>query len=147
MMLDTAAITPNHSLWPEFKRALEGASLPSADLGDPQQYFFAFTSGGAPCAFGGVFLSGTDALLRSVVVMPDSRGLGSGARVVAMLARWAKAQGVKRLWLLTTDADGFFELQGFSRMDRLAAPPAIAATREFSALCPSSAVLMCLTLV
>ena len=147
MMLNPVAIAPDHLLWPEFKLALNGASLPHDDLGDVDQHFFAFTSGGVPCAFGGLFLSGPDALLRSIVVMPDNRGLGSGASVVAMLGRWAKAQNVKRLWLLTTVADAFFERQGFSRMDRLHTPKAIAATREFSTICPSSAVLMCQTLV
>ena len=147
MNLDPVAITPEHPQWLQFELALEGASLPRGDLEDADQAFFAFTTGGAPCAFGGVVLSGSEALLRSVVVMPDSRGFGVGAHVVAMLSRWASGQEAKRLWLLTTDADDFFKRQGFRQMDRTTAPKAIAATREFSALCPSSAVLMCLTLV
>ena len=46
------------------------------------------------------------------------------------------------IWLLTIDADGFFESLGYGRRERDEAPEAIVGTAEFADLCPASAVLM-----
>lgn len=43
-------------------------------------------------------------------------------------------------------AAGFFEGLGFRREERAGVPPAIQGTREFSAFCPASAVVMHLAL-
>jgi N-acetylglutamate synthase-like GNAT family acetyltransferase len=42
----------------------------------------------------------------------------------------------------TTDAAPFFDWLGFAPVSREAAPDALRRTRQFSALCPASAVLM-----
>jgi len=46
------------------------------------------------------------------------------------------------MYLLTTTAEAFFELLGFRRIERHAAPPEIQRSAEFSSLCPSSATVM-----
>jgi len=50
------------------------------------------------------------------------------------------------LYLLTTTAEAYFERLSFKPVERQAAPPEVQATREYSALCPSSSSLMVKTL-
>jgi len=82
------------------------------------------------------------ALLRSLVVAADARGLGIGPALVTALEVACLADGVGELWLLTIDADAFFEKLGYVPRDRADAPAAIRTTEEFSGLCPGDAVLM-----
>ena len=83
-----------------------------------------------------------DRLLRSIVVLPDRRGHGLGQALVATLEQQARHLRVQRLHLLTTTAAPFFRTLGYADTDRGAAPPAIAASREFAALCPASAAYL-----
>lgn len=85
---------------------------------------------------------GADRLLRSIVVLPDRRGHGLGQALVATLEQQARHLRVQRLHLLTTTAAPFFRTLGYADTDRGAAPPAIAASREFAALCPASAAYL-----
>lgn len=81
-------------------------------------------------------------LLRSLVVDSGNRSDGLGRQLVAALEHVAMASGIGELWLLTIDADSYFERLGFSQQSRTAAPDAIAASEEFTSLCPDDAVLM-----
>ena len=127
----------------ELKDALRQAGLPTEDLGRPEQRFWRFTaSDGGPVGYAGLEGIGPDLLLRSVLIDPAARGHGHGRALVEAIAGEAARLGVERLWLLTLDAAGFFEKAGFTRVPRDEAPPAIAATAEFTSLCPVSAVCM-----
>jgi N-acetylglutamate synthase-like GNAT family acetyltransferase len=120
-----------------FVSALGQAGLPTDDLdAAPFRYFH---SDGV--AWGGIS-SGDDALLRSVVVLPSTRRGGHGAAIVEALAAQACDDGTRRLWLLTTDAAPFFARLGWRAVERTIAPAAIANSRQFSDLCPSTATLM-----
>ena len=81
-------------------------------------------------------------LLRSLIVLPARRRGGVGQALVTALEKVAADKGIDELWLLTIDADGWFEQLGYRRQDRNAAPSAIQQTEEFSSLCPGDAVLM-----
>ena len=94
-------------------------------------------------AFGGLEGSGPDQLIRSVVVTSSVRQRGFGRRIVEALAGQARTDGAKRLWLLTTSADGFFADLGWTIVERGKAPEPVRATPQFAGLCPASAVLMC----
>nr|WP_183930439.1 arsenic resistance N-acetyltransferase ArsN2 [Sphingomonas sp. BK345] len=120
---------------------LETANLPSADLADPGRLFFHFEADSL-VGYGGLEGGGADRLLRSIVVLPDRRGHGLGRALVATLERQARNLGVERLHLLTTTAAPFFRTLGYADADRGAAPPAVAASREFTALCPASAAYL-----
>ncbi len=85
---------------------------------------------------------GRHGLLRSLVVKEEFRGKGYGRRLCQELIELAKQKGVEELYLLTTNAEGFFRKLGFSVIKREDAPGVIQKTEEFSALCPSSAVCM-----
>ena len=132
-------------LWPSFVAALQHASLPTDDIGDSGQVFFVLRAEGDPIGFGGYESHAYDALLRSLVVPVQHRHVGVGRRILSALVFRLRQDKVERIWLLTNDAAEFFEKQGFVRRPRTAAPAVIAGTREFSSLCPASALLMCLT--
>ena len=85
-------------------------------------------------------------LLRSLVVSADARGGGVGPALVTALEVACLANAVEELWLLTIDADWFFEKCGFAARDRADAPDVIRSTAEFQGLCPQDAVLMSKTL-
>lgn len=125
------------------RAALDDAGLPSADLSEPGRSFFAFrTLSGHLLGHGGFETHGADVLIRSVVVAKEGRGCGVGRAILPLLLRRAFDRGARQAWLLTTDAAGFFEKNGFRRIERSAAPAAILATRQAAALCPASAVLL-----
>lgn len=125
-----------------FCNALAMADLPVSDLGDGDAVYFALNDGGATVAFGGIAGTGPDRLLRSIVVPAGARRTGIGARIVAALEEEAKRAGADRLWLLTTDAAGFFDRIGWRAADRSAAPDAIRQSAQFASICPASATLM-----
>jgi protein-tyrosine-phosphatase/N-acetylglutamate synthase-like GNAT family acetyltransferase len=83
-------------------------------------------------------------LLRTVAVAPAERGRGTGIALVADRLAMASANGVERVYLLTTTAAPLFRRFGFTDADRASAPAALATSPELAALCPSSASFMCL---
>ena len=95
----------------------------------------------------GLEILGTVGLLRSLVVEKSARSTGLGGKLVGSLESAAEAAGIVELWLLTIDAERFFQRHNFEIVDRTAAPDAIRRTDEFSSLCPDSAYLMRKTLV
>lgn len=120
---------------------LNEARLPSADLAEPGRLFFRINAEGL-VGFGGLEGEGADRLLRSVLVLPGYRGVGIGRGLVAVLEQAARQLGVQRLHLLTTTASRFFRTMGYEEADRRAAPSGIAASREFTSLCPASATYL-----
>ena len=125
------------------KAALRKANLPADDVTEPRVLFWRFsTQDDVPAGFGGLEICGSDALMRSVVTLPPLRGQGVGGAIVAALEAEARLAKCMSVYLLTTSAQGLFEKRGYARLDRSAAPAAIRATAQFSALCPDSAVLM-----
>ena len=81
-------------------------------------------------------------LLRSLVVAPSLHRQGRGAALVAAAERLAVRRGIDDMFLLTTEAAGFFALLDYLRVDRASAPPAVQQTSQFSFSCPASAVCM-----
>ncbi|MEO8037231.1 MAG: arsenic resistance N-acetyltransferase ArsN2 [Betaproteobacteria bacterium] len=122
---------------------LQDARLPSADLASVDlQAFFACGSPESPDGVVGLELHGRLALLRSLAVRRGRGSLGLGHALVEAAERHAWSHGVARIYLLTTTAGGLFQRLGYAHADRDAAPAVIRHTREFTALCPASAVLM-----
>ena len=128
--------------FPAFVDALKAAALPTDDL-DGGARFYSSQVDGVVVAFGGLEGGGADQLLRSIVVPAGLRGGGHGWQVAQALAGQARTDGAESLWLLTTSADGFFASLGWTVIGRASAPEAVRASRQFSGLCPVSAVLMC----
>ena len=126
---------------PELAAALKPAHLPTEDLADGGRTFFGLDEGGQRVGYAGYELYGEEALLRSVVVLPEQRGKGYGRAITnAVLAEAAKA-GARRAFLLTTTAEAFFAHEGFSPMDRADAPAAILATKQAATICSTATLL------
>ena len=81
-------------------------------------------------------------LLRSVAVREEARGQSLGRRLVAHMLDHAQHIGLKRLYLLTTTAEDWFERWGFRRVPRSELPEALSASAELSGACPDSATAM-----
>jgi amino-acid N-acetyltransferase len=128
---------------PVIAAALAEAGLTIADLGLPNRRLYCLRDrDGAVVALSGLEVYAVDALLRSVLVVPTRRRHGLGRTIVALTMDEAAALGARRIFLLTTDAQPFFERLGFVAIARKQAPPAIAATAEFERLCPATATCM-----
>jgi arsenate reductase len=127
------------------RRLLEQEKLPAAGLLD--QFPSAYVIGrldGEVVGVAGLETYGTTGLLRSVAVAPAQRRRGTGQRLVADRLAAAKAMGLDAVYLLTTDAAGYFPRFGFSAALREAAPPDLAASPEFSCACPATATCLVL---
>ena len=119
------------------------AGLPFSDLTDAHlEHFFGCGSISAPEGIVGLELYGSVALLRSLAVSSKCRGRGCGTALVAQAELFARSQGAREIYLLTTTAERFFERLGYARALREAAPVVIQRTQEFSILCPSSSAFM-----
>jgi N-acetylglutamate synthase-like GNAT family acetyltransferase len=126
----------------EFRRCLEEAKLPTVDLIGTDKVYFRLVEGGEGRAYGGFEIRGSHALLRSIVVEGRHRGHGYGRSLVLALIAEAGRRGLRGAWLLTNTAAAFFASLGFTPSAREFAPPEIAATKQFTELCPASAKLM-----
>lgn len=122
------------------------AELPAADLTEELLNGFVVLEGVDVLAAGGLEVLGPDALLRSVVVAPASRGQGLAKRIVDALIEDARRRHLRSIWMLTTTAAEFFPRWGFRPADRESAPSGIAASAEFASLCPGTATCFVLRL-
>lgn len=121
---------------------LAAAALPADGVAAGFDRFVVAERAGAIVGAAGIELHGGDALLRSVVVADTARGGGIGAALVEAALRAARAAGARRVYLLTTTADGWFPRHGFERIERSAVPAAVRESVEFTSACPASAVVM-----
>ncbi|MCW9028921.1 MAG: arsenic resistance N-acetyltransferase ArsN2 [Kangiella sp.] len=90
----------------------------------------------------GIELHDHYALLRSLAIADSERGQGLGALLLKHAEEAAHILGVKELYLLTTTATPFFSRLGYQLVDRAMAPAAIAQSKQFAGICPSSATFM-----
>jgi len=128
---------------PTIAAALADAGLPNLDIGLPDQRFYCFRDrSGTLVGFSGLDICGADALLRSVLVLSAQREQGFGRAIVQATLERAGTLGVRRIFLLTTSAQPFFERLGFATIPRSRAPAQIAETAEFKSLCPETAICM-----
>ena len=119
---------------------LTSAELPVEDLDVAMlEAFVVATEGGELLGVAGLEVYGSNALLRSPAVDTEHRSRGLGARLVDAIETEARSRGVTAVYLLTTTAARFFERLGYTAHDRATVPPSIAATAEFSSLCPDTA--------
>jgi amino-acid N-acetyltransferase len=129
--------------WHAVRDLLAASSLPVDDLG-PNRLgrFLIAEDGGELVGLIGLDIHGTTGLLRSLVVAESARRAGLGGKLVGALESAAQAAGLTDLWLLTIDAEKFFERHGFDIVEREVAPDEIRETDEFGNLCPQTAYLM-----
>lgn len=143
--MDEAAVTlrqadPDHLGYVE--RLLARNGLPTDDIDAHADCFFVAVQDGERVGVAGVESYPPNGLLRSVVVEESHRGRGLGGTLCDQVEARAWERGVRTLYLLTTTATDFFRSRGYERFDRSDAPAAIRETRQFAALCPSTATCL-----
>jgi amino-acid N-acetyltransferase len=121
-------------------RLLETCELPSNDVAAHLHRFIVAKE--TDRLVGCIGMEREGPLLRSLAVDPSHRNRGVAQHLCEQLLHHAKEQGTQEIFLLTTTAAKFFEKIGFERKDREEAPESIRRNRQFTELCPSSAVLM-----
>lgn len=82
------------------------------------------------------------ALLRSVAVAAERHGTGLGTRLTAATLEYARAHGVRTVYLLTETAADFFPRFGFHPVARADVAPAVRQSPEFTGACAETAVAM-----
>ena len=122
--------------------ALEAVGLPMDDVYEPGRRFYRFEDDAGLIGYGGLEHAGPAILIRSITVIDGRRNAGLGAEILSWLEAEAARLQATGLYLLTTSATAFFQRHGYAALPRSAAPPAIAASRQFSTLCPASASFM-----
>jgi amino-acid N-acetyltransferase len=119
----------------------EGLPIDDLDASSLERFLVCRDEKGVVAAVG-LEVFGRVALLRSLVVSPEMRGQGLGVQLTSAAEALASQSGVESIYLLTTTAEEFFRARGYRILARSDAPAAIQGTTQFSALCPSTAILM-----
>ncbi|HYD60267.1 MAG TPA: arsenic resistance N-acetyltransferase ArsN2 [Noviherbaspirillum sp.] len=133
---------------PALKALLDSGGLPTSDLMEAHlENFIILAQAGRIAGSIGMERFGEDALLRSLAVDTMMRGEGYGSRLLELMEARASEDGVRRLYLLTTSADNFFEHQGYERIERASVPESIRNTKQFAGICPASATCLFKALV
>lgn len=125
---------------------LREAGLPVDEVTEWLPRYVVAEADGRLVGVAGLEVHGTDGILRSVVVEPERQGTGLGGRLAATVIASARSAGLRRLYLLTETAAGYFPRHGFRRIPRESASPAVQDSVEFREACPDSAVAMMLEL-
>jgi amino-acid N-acetyltransferase len=121
---------------------LRAAKLPERGVVDQFGHYLVTRDLGEVVGACGLELYGENALLRSLVVDGPSRGQGAGDGLVRGAVELAQKLGARGLFLLTTDAQRYFERYGFEACAREGAPAGIRESWELREGCPTSAAFM-----
>ncbi len=133
----------NRTDWAEVRELLALCHLPTDDLDEQAgKVFHAAINRDRVVGVTGIELYGPVGLVRSLAVNEVFRGKGIGEKLYAAIENYALQNDVLRLYLLTETAEQYFRRLGYEVIDRDIAPMSIQQTRQFSQLCPSSAVFM-----
>ncbi len=107
-----------------------------------ENFVIAENESGSWIGVAGVEFYGESGLLRSVAVEEQSRGRGHGRILVNTVLGNARDRGIKMVYLLTEDADNYFEHLGFQIVDRKDVDDVVKTSLEFTDACPECALVM-----
>lgn len=125
---------------------LADAALPREGVAEHFGHFLVARADGKVVGAVGMERYGSSAMLRSLVVAPPHRDRGLGRALTERILQEARAQGVRRAFLLTETAAKFFPKFGFSQVEREEADAGVRSSVEFRTACCQSAVCMRLDL-
>lgn len=125
---------------------LESYELPASDFQNHIDNFVVAERNGAIVGVGGFEMCENFGLLRSFAVVPGEKGRGIADQIFNLVKAKAIDSGINQFYLLTTTAEKYFNRFGFTICSRDNVPSSIKATKQFSELCPCSAVVMVLNL-
>jgi len=126
----------------QIRELLREAQLPFEDISEHLKNFLVAEHKNVIVGTIGLQIYGELALLRSLVVAPSYMNKGIGRMLYGRIIAYARLNGVRELYLLTTTADRLFRKLGFSKVERTELPESVQMTNEFKNLCPASAVCM-----
>ncbi len=121
---------------------LEQVKLPTSDLPTDLSSFTLALDGAQIVGSAGMELLGNVGLLRSVAVAETHRNQNIGQQLFNAALDYARLNAVQEVFLITNTAAPYFEKNGFRQVDRADVPIEILETKQFSALCPASAIVM-----
>ncbi len=125
---------------------LANAGLPTSDIDWKNIHFETEYLNDVLIACGAIEIYGEYGLLRSLAVREEHRGKGVGEKVTRNVLEIAQKREIKKIYLLTTDAEEFFKKLGFVSILKTEAPTAIHKLPQFQDICPDSAVCMVLSI-
>ena len=123
---------------------LKSNGLPYEDIVSSKVQFITKEANGNLIGCVGMEKYGEDGLLRSLAVNNHYKNTGVGETLLVELFHKSKIAGIKKIHLLTTTADTYFEKYGFKITVRSNAPEQILQSKEFSQICPASSTYMTL---
>ncbi len=126
---------------PDVRRLLERVDLPREGVGEDLTLVVA-RRGGVLVGCAGLEWHADGALFRSLAVDPAARGAGVGQCLTRRAMTLAAQRGHRRLYLLTETAGAFFPRLGFRPIERVAVPPGVRTSVEFTGACPDTALAM-----
>jgi amino-acid N-acetyltransferase len=126
---------------PEVLALLGDVQLPTDGVAEHFDTFFVVDDGSRIIACAGLELHGAAALIRSLAVAADMRGLGIGGGVLRR-ALYEVRDSDAGVYALTTTAESYLARFGFARVPRGLVPQALFESRELQDACPASAAVM-----
>jgi N-acetylglutamate synthase-like GNAT family acetyltransferase len=125
---------------------LRSNHLSFEDCGNHLSNFIGIEQEDQVIAIGGFEHVGRFALLRSVAVDSQFRGLGLGSSLIKQILGQFRLLKVEAVYILTETADQYFSQFCFEALEREKLPLEIQTTQQCQALCPASAIAMRLVL-
>ncbi len=130
---------------PGVRRLLRDCDLPEDGIEDQfAKSFLVAENDGELIGVAAIKEYGSTGLLRSVAVAEACRSRAVGEHLVVECLDQARRRGLTEVYLLTLDAQGYWESFGFAVLDRDQVPAEVAASREFDSVCPATATAMVL---
>jgi C_GCAxxG_C_C family probable redox protein len=126
---------------------LKESNLPTSDLEAGKQDFYVAYNANSIIGCIGIEKYKPQGLIRSFAVANDFKNKGFGKELYNHIIEHALREGFTKLFLLTTTADKYFEAKGWKRTERETVPLAMHGSKEFSEICPSTAICMELSLI
>jgi len=121
-------------------------NLPSGDIEPGKQTFYIARNQNQILGCVGIEIYEQHGLLRSIAISENFKNTGIGKNLYHHIIKFCLKINLQNLYLLTTTADSYFDKFGWSKINRDVMPLAIQKSKEFSSLCPSTAICMTLSL-
>jgi len=131
-----------HTELEEVKTLLLENNLPIDDIEDAGIKLFVAKVKNNIIGVIGLEQYGSSALLRSLAIKERHKNKKYGRDLINYLLEYCINNKIQDLYLLTTTAEKYFKKLDFSRIKRENTPVAIKKTKEFSDICPTTAVIM-----
>ena len=121
---------------------LKSFELPVSDIDSDSSVFFGVENESRIVGCIGFQELGEVGLLRSLAVDNRYQSKGLGQALTKKVIEEAGNRKKSTLYLLTTDAEHFFEKHGFRKIVKTESPEVVKKTKQYSEICADSAVVM-----